>query len=522
MPSTYASRPPSIFYGLVWKESMQLLPLLLAFLGLSTLLMAVLGLIPNGYRAFPTFLILIPNIFAIGAPPMAIGQEDETGTLRWMRGLPVDWWSIALVKFMVALLGLILIWIFLIAVMALAGVPKVFGGREVFSVEAIGGIGFAGMFSVYLMSGGFAVSWWLRSPIPSLLTMLPLITLLFVAVMQIATRFDAPNRSAPIVHTVVLCIATLALLAIAAAGARRTFYRSWTRRRSRRWIAIDAAIKHAYQPTYIVPLHSPGRRFALLWQAAAQTWLVVLPIFCVGFIAALIPLVIFFANPQGGLPIGPLMIGLAVTPFLGAMVFAADNKNRRHRFLADRGIGSFTIWWTRQALPLLATVVLAGTFFVVYYAARDNPARVTGLTGLQTLLLFALAFASGQLTGQAFRRPIMGVLAAPVVFVAFSVFAVAVLIEYPSYTWAGIAAVALLWLVTLRLCRRWSDERFGAGYYGRLAGWIALAVLVFVGPIAISRYVTTPPAVPDRHAETLALAERLREMAERKVGQDLS
>lgn len=507
MSSTYASRSPSLFYALLWKESMQLLPLLLALIGVSTLLHAVLALIPGGKQAFPAFLFLIPNIFALGAPPMAIGQEEESGTLRWLRGLPVDWRWIAGAKAGGALAGLAFCWLFSLAIVTFANIPRIIGGSEVFSVEAIGGITYACGFSLYLLSCGFVMSWWLRSPLPSLLIMLPLMTVLFMSTIFVARMLSGRQEFLGF-HLAVLYAVIALLVILAAALARRTLCRPWVRRRGRRWTAIHSAIPLTYEPVYSVPLHSPGRRFALLWQAFAQTWLVVFLSFCVGIVLVMILFLLMLSDPRYNLPdprynlpLAPLSLGVLITTILGAMVFATDNAVRRHRFLADRGIGPYTIWWTRQALPLTATILLAVPFSIIY-ALGDS-----GLTGIQLLLLFASAYACGQLTGQAFRRPIVGLLAAPVAFVATYALAFPILMIYPTYDWAAIASVGLLWLVTLRLCRRWSEERLDAGYYARLAGWIGLAALAFVGTIATVRYAATPSAVPGWHEETLALVE---------------
>src|SRR5690606_15855976 len=46
--------------------------------------------------------------------------------------------------------------------------------------------------------------------------------------------------------------------------------------------------------------------------------------------------------------------------FLGASAFGSDNQQRRMLFLADRGIPTASIWWTRQMTALLGSLILIG------------------------------------------------------------------------------------------------------------------------------------------------------------------
>jgi hypothetical protein len=80
---------------------------------------------------------------------------------------------------------------------------------------------------------------------------------------------------------------------------------------------------------------------------------------------------------------------------------------------------------------------------------------------------------------------------------------------YPEYFWTSAFALAVLLGVTLRMCRRWLDERRGAGYHARFAGWVALAALLVVLPIFLQRWWTTPAAMPEWRSATYAAAQRL-------------
>jgi len=122
-------------------------------------------------------------------------------------------------------------------------------------------------------------------------------------------------------------------------------------------------------------------------------------------------------------------------------------------------------------------------------------------------LLFAGAFVSGQLSGQLFRRSVVGLFAAPVTLWGLAMIAGLTLSLYPTFVWSAWLAMVMLWGVTLRLARRWLEGRRDAGYYGRLCGWVGLSLAVLFGSIAAVRYGTTPPRNPAWRTATAIAAK---------------
>jgi hypothetical protein len=146
---------------------MGIVPLVLALVIGAAFLHAALVLIPGGARAAPALLILWPNLFALGAPPWLVGQEAETGTLRRLRDLPVAWGRVFSVKGVVASLGLAAVWgaaVLFDAMHGWRGAGVSGAPQQVFSIDSIGGAAWAVVFSVFVMTSGFAVAWWVLRP----------------------------------------------------------------------------------------------------------------------------------------------------------------------------------------------------------------------------------------------------------------------------------------------------------------------------------------------------------------------
>ncbi len=108
-----------IWQRLVWKDLVTIRPLLLA-IGLSIVAMPFIAALAkvasddSGSSAVVWSImlwILLPNLMAIGLPPMLIGTEEETGTLGWLRTLPIRWQTIADSKFVTAALCTLAAWL---------------------------------------------------------------------------------------------------------------------------------------------------------------------------------------------------------------------------------------------------------------------------------------------------------------------------------------------------------------------------------------------------------------------------
>ena len=105
-----------IMRHLIWKDWRTVRPLfLLILIGIFAINLMLCYTRPgNDYNGTSNLLVafwyLLPNLFALGAPAMLVGTEEDSGTLGWMRTLPVSWQQIVDSKLVVATFGLIATW----------------------------------------------------------------------------------------------------------------------------------------------------------------------------------------------------------------------------------------------------------------------------------------------------------------------------------------------------------------------------------------------------------------------------
>ena len=132
---------------------------------------------PPGSRIWhqPT-LFLMPNLMALGAPVMLIGTEQENGTLDWLRSLPLHWRDVFVSKVVTALAATLLIWG--LASLTLWMTVGWTLGRDPFSedIRSVGGVLIFLHFSVTLLACGLITSFLFRSPVASLIAVVPFVT----------------------------------------------------------------------------------------------------------------------------------------------------------------------------------------------------------------------------------------------------------------------------------------------------------------------------------------------------------
>lgn len=485
---------------LLWKEIQQVRALAIALLVLGALIYLLLWL--WGSTSYDAVSVLLPNLFALGAPVLMIGHEEETGTLAWSRTLPIGWRSTLISKWLVALVGLAMAWGLSFFCYQLTPQSRVFAD----SMNLMSSPQYLLTFSLTLLACGFMLSWWLRKPIPTLFVLVALMALVYMGCFALSEHLWG-HRYAQADGVVPLLAVAGAVMAVASVFfARRTWTQPWSRK-SRLPARTGSPVVRPYRPTEVVPLLPPGVRVALLWQHARQSLPITMPAFVVGVLAAMLPL------------LGQYFYGWAVflsvvaVLMLGVATFLTDNTSGRHRFLAERGFSAWTVWWTRQLLPLLMTGVIVALVMISWELSAD--VRHPGFRGAMAGLFAALwaAFVGGQLTAMIVQRPTLALLSAPLTLVAM-LFLTLPIIEIYAGLRIGVLGMFCLglpvvWLATLRLSRRWLDDQRTVGFYSRAVGWVAAAVLVAFGGVVVQRWSTTPAAMPEWKRQVLATAAAL-------------
>jgi ABC-type transport system involved in multi-copper enzyme maturation permease subunit len=456
-----------------WKDIRQLLPLIaiLVLIGSGlhlffALLFAMDRNLGHGSRAFLHVMVGLgmPALFAVGAGALIVGQEREQRTLDWLRSLPIRTSDILLTKLAIGLLGLLTIWLlsFLLASSAfllqnLSYVNSASNDIQILPVVVN---------SFFLLAVGFTTAWLVRSAFISLLLVVPLAVLPMLATFthdSLTFHSSSFYRTNPsllfITYSVLFCVV----------------FTVWAWRQGERVLGVDvvkpsrSGLLSAQSAARAAKLESiqavTGVYPALLWQFARQNAIIIL-----GLTGLLITtlLVLSFAMPNDRVVIPASIGAILATSWLGQLVFHSDSIDRRHLFLASRGVPVWQVWLSRQMIPL---AILSGAATLVLLFAR-LPIQAWALT-VGMLVLYA----ASQFLCQFLRSPILGVIVSPL----FGCFCAAYLLFGSTATWLVLSTL-VLFAGTYWQTRSWMDGRVSWRVAIHYLGWLLLALSLPLAP----------------------------------------
>jgi len=524
------------FTRLVWKDALLVRSLL--YIAASMIVVANLAIAvshhlnPIGFPDWDSFAgavwMLIPCLVAFGAPAMLIGTEQESGTLAWLRTLPITRYNVIYSKLLVALLSLALTW-------ALSSIALFGFNFDIWQLQnKRQGFDFFGplaciYFSVALLLAGFVTSYLFRSPIASLAAVLPamfsvyvcgVVVVVFFEYILIAYSIRDQHIWIVILVAAGLLIGVLILFVVlhhvlALRRLRPAF--KLKREDSPRFALLNmvhfstARDDSVYRLNLqlrlprlrldrVIPkqnfLTRPNPLRALLWQAASQQAVPVITIMVLAIISWLYSKLV----NEGSLSTEKVLLsvmnyfGMSV---LGSLVFYSDTIQQRRLFFAERGLSRSLVWFTRMTIP--ATVLL----IITILNWQVEPYR--SITFLRFLPV--LAFTVGALISLAAARPVLGLIATPVLLMFLWACLSSLFQGYRySNNWPSplLAAIVALY-ATWRLFPRWLMGRRGIGFDLRVAGYLMLGVLVAYVYAFGHRWSTIPAALPEWRTEMLSM-----------------
>lgn len=506
---------------LLWKDAASIRSLVIAAVA-GTLVMNLVVLVfhfldsSSPSTAFTSIWVLMPNLVALGAPALLVGGEEESGTLSWLRTLPVRWSEIVDSKFVVALGGVGITWLAasLMYVMMLPSVSNTTSmTRELSEVSGVLHLMF---FSVLLLITGFSTAYLFRSPIAALITLIPIIIVLNLVALETGDWLSRDDngisqlhRHATIVKLVAAGLAALSVLW----GVQRLLGR-------RRLTSIDGKkrFKASGEPSTVRPYRPPARvglghpsiTKALLWQSHRQVFYPCVALVVVASVSVYLFSLNLQVNRHGNAQnqalavvgaFAPLIVAIAAS-WIGGLTFYSDNVRQRCIFFSDRGVSPTRVWWTRQLIPVISIAVLivvsAGCLSVV--AADRRGDEIDWLFPV----MIVVSFAFGQVISQWMKRPVLVFFGAPSFALISSIPLLMVLSLYIEYEWAPMLMAPVLLLATWWLTDRWLKGRVDAGYATRVVAFTLLALLMPVLAIGVDRLRTTPPELTAWRTEMLA------------------
>lgn len=485
-----------IMKHLLWKDAVAIRPLFMMILfGIAAsftlcLFASAWASESSVTAAYASFWILMPNLVALGAPAILVGTEEESGTLGWLRTLPVPWIRVAHSKFLIGLGAVLLTW-------ALSSITLV-AARMTFAVAntpiyrdwtSLAGVNYLLTFSLLLLVCGFITAYLFRSPVTGLVVVVPLILLVNALTMGgyraiLDQRTYQPNMEAiPTLKLLILVLGGMALVLVGWGAhlllARRRLTSPASSPRHR--LASDHASPSAYSPPRFLTMVQPSKRRALLWQQYRQMgW------FSIALAVLVAVVLVICDNPSRNFrfiaEIAPLIVWVSVA-WIGGLTFYGDNVRRRVDFFADRGVSATQIWLSRLLLPTMLSVVL------LIVASRGRPVILDVATWMS---LIWIAFGFGQLVGQWVRRPVLTFFAAPTFAAVVAFFHALIFSLYYPYLWLTFFVTPVLLFASWRLTSRWIANRIDFGYHWRVVAYSALAIALPIACLFAIRIATTP------------------------------
>ncbi len=270
---------------LLWKDGMTIKPLVQAILigivAIYCVLALMLTWLNPGDEAslYVSIWVLMPNLVALGAPALLVGGEEESGTLSWLRTLPVSWKKVADAKFLVALVSVAIVWlassVCLFLVLVTFAAPSTSYSDSMLSFS---GISYLLFFSLLLLLCGFITAYLFRSPVVGLIAVAPLIAVVIGISADVGRwiltgdfRYKGAIPAVEPSSYLFAVLAGVALLTVAWALQRGLAFRRLT---SPGTNAINKLLEpestSAYRPPALVGASRPNPFAALLWQQLRQ------------------------------------------------------------------------------------------------------------------------------------------------------------------------------------------------------------------------------------------------------------
>lgn len=430
------------------------------------------------------FWFMIPGFVALGVPAMLVGTEHETGTEGWLRTLPVHWYTVARAKLWTAIgavvaTAVMTTCVFLLFKLAWNGLStRIYDPGSFTLVGMFYATVLFGFFIALLLLQGFVFAYLIRSPLVSLLVLVPF----FFFSLSMCAAFESSIRAyTPSSKQFTLVAGGILTLAV--------FWglQLWLARR-RLWLPVQPLVPPALASVAETPGYSPSRLpvrtrpsqvVSLLWQQLRQTGL-----HCIAVVAVSTILAFLFATSQstmyrgytsGFVTLIPLVIVLSAS-WLGAIAFYGDTVRRRCAFFADRGISPTRIWWTRLAPPAVSCMILLLLIELASMASLRERQPHLETTSIQVSVLLLVLFAYGQLVSQWVDRPLLAFLAAPAyAFISLAPFFY-LLARFDGDFACIVLTVPILLFASWHLTRPWLNGLVKSKFSARVIGYTALAV----------------------------------------------
>ncbi len=499
-----------------WKASRQLMPLI-GGVCLLAIVMVLLHRWANGQWS-PEFnlsaTMIPPVLFACGAGAVLIGFERESRGIDWLRTLPISPSKLTLQLYLVGAFYLVLLW------MGALMIQLVLEGQGLrqqtpASVEVIDSyVLLVFVQSTYLFVCGYAMAWICNSILVSLLALIPLVAILALANFAVAyiqmvleksqSRFVDPS-SLVIYTNLEIGIVIVAGIGYLAAigelsgkpwGLERPYLKTDARLRSRFFELLawpSGAIRDASRRlrgdsvSRSVPATVNG---SLVWLFFHQHLGGIVSLLA---LILVIPIIVYLASLKLSLPNQPTnwqeLFTLAGVLWYSSLCWSAllsfqgEQSRSQIAFVAQQGVPSRRIWWTRHIIP--SAMVSIGALFIGVWlrtgmAFEVNVPDLARQTYTFAVLAIGICYAISQWLSQLIRSTLMAVFVAPIL----SLYVINLVqrqaeISVQAFIWGGLSFVLLPLIATYWQTPQWMVGQRGRGFWLHQALFAVISIVIF-------------------------------------------
>ncbi|MCM2370094.1 ABC transporter permease [Aporhodopirellula aestuarii] len=425
------------------------------------------------WGSFHLIAMAIPLLYATGAGAVMVGQERETGTMEFLSALPIAPAKINNTKLFVSAIGLLALWIFVVAV-------TVFFARADTSRLAAGGILETAsssqprwmlwtVHSVYVLLIGFYAAWRIRNVLLSVLATGVLATLpialgfLYVPFVPTGVHEESVINAYTTLVSAVACVVAWWMM----------------RRQARVMLSVvnaPAFDNRRSQKKNLDLGEGPcdfGSSFdAALWQYSNFRWslAVLIASFVLGLVVTM--LISGVSRGNGGLFGFALFLVCSIalaTSWLGVSVFQHDGSSQGLRFFADRGFAPRRVFFYRHAGPATRVVVLLLIYTMVAVLLQkftEILGRVAqgvnaeaNLPSLAMMLILCVAvYSISQWASQLIKTPVIAYLLTPLIAFAGTLWLFICWSQFGVALWCVMLSALLPLYVSYRMMRRFMDQ----------------------------------------------------------------
>ncbi len=470
----------AVLSRLLWKEQRAQRSFWLAMAALTSVSVLLIGALDKSEHPYAwwlsAFIFMAPGFYAVGCAAVMFAGEKESGTFPFQAALPVSSLTVFTAKCVSAVLGTAALYAVLAAAIAVSS-GSIFPPASdraslvlasiLFCLEMLGWGIFYSLLSAHT----------LRSVVMATATASLCLNGSFILSAKVAWDMDALASGLSwrlVIVAVVLAVDTYL-------GARWMVERS-TARSASQGLASLGSWRSLFS----------GRQSSIAWRLVWQQWGDMRGVYSVLALAYFFGLIIVGYVQDWNVWSPQLVAGsiALIAALVGSTVFLTDQRRHQRRFLVERGVGPWELWFHRQIVGAFLTVVLSGIVASIAVLARSSQGDFSFAVLLVGIVV--VGYAIGQFCSMVISSPVLSCLATLALLVPVSAWmALITLLRLPILL--GIVPIPIAFLIASRIhCNDWMREEVSWRSRSKLIAFGSVWSIAVIGSVLVYRVVEIP------------------------------